>query len=240
MVIQASKINPSTLPSAVAAGRKHLPRRPAVYFVLDGENILYIGQSSNLFKRFVNHETWKEMGSIDRIRIAWVECEQDDLSKLESALISRFRPDLNSNFSTTDKIPSVTDGVLNVAPDGIRVESSQWFQWVNTVQSFRYCPKTIDAPFTARKEKEQYWYGYRKVKGKLRKRYIGKNEDLTIAHLDDIARVLDTGEPLTREAVLQVTQKAVTEQLSNLVNDDITQLWQAINELRDEVAALGK
>lgn len=245
MVIQTSKVNPLALPSLPVTGKKHLPQRPAVYFMLSGDNILYIGQTSNLFQRFVNHEMWKQLGDINSVRVAWLECDSlDDLSQIESELISRFRPNLNFNFSTMDKISCVTDGILNVEPEVIKVESSQWWQWLNTVQSFRYCPRSSHAPFTARKEKHQYWYGYRKVNGKLRKRYIGKSEDLTIAHLDNIARLLDTptepsSQPVTQKPVTQ-EKLSVTQQAKYPTHDDIAQLWEALGGLRQEVAALGK
>ena len=49
-----------------------------------------------------------------------------------------------------------------------------WLEWLGRTQSFRYVPKE-NAPFTVRKEKSRrgdgdYWYGYRKVGGKLHKR----------------------------------------------------------------------
>lgn len=69
-----------------------------------------------------------------------------------------------------------------------------WLEWLLNAQSFRYVPPT-NAPFTVRKEKSRrgdgdYWYGYRKVQGKLHKRYIGKAEDLTVNRLEEIAAQL--------------------------------------------------
>jgi LuxR family maltose regulon positive regulatory protein len=49
--------------------------------------------------------------------------------------------------------------------------------------------------FTARKQQVQrggdYWYAYRRVQGRLAKRYLGKTADLTLARLEEIAHQLD-------------------------------------------------
>jgi hypothetical protein len=71
---------------------------------------------------------------------------------------------------------------------------AHWLEWLGRTQSFRYVP-SLNAPFTVRKEKSRrgdgdYWYGYRKVGGKLHKRYIGKAEDLTVNRLEEVAAQL--------------------------------------------------
>lgn len=225
-----SKINPLVLPSVLLAGRKSLPQKPGVYFLLDGDAVLYIGQTFNLLQRLERHELLRQFNDTDNVRVAWLEWDKlDDLPELESKLIARFRPRLNSNFSTTttSKVLCVTDGVLNEEPK-IKVESFEWWAWLAAAKSFRYCPKsTQTAPFTARKEKGGYWYGYRKIAGKLLKQYIGKTEDLTIAHLDDISGLLGS------HAISKVTQKSVT------YNDEgFEKLQHEVATLRTEVDSL--
>src|SRR5262249_7752983 len=48
--------------------------------------------------------------------------------------------------------------------------------------------------YTARKETKQrgesYWYAYRKRAGKLKKTYLGKSTDLTLARLEEVADLL--------------------------------------------------
>lgn len=49
--------------------------------------------------------------------------------------------------------------------------------------------------YTVRKQKvqrgSQYWYAYRRLHGHIVKRYLGKSADLTLTHLEDIARHLE-------------------------------------------------
>jgi len=47
--------------------------------------------------------------------------------------------------------------------------------WVESVTSFRYMPTEANKPYTVRKESGkggEYWYGYRKVAGKLPKNWV--------------------------------------------------------------------
>jgi LuxR family maltose regulon positive regulatory protein len=71
-------------------------------------------------------------------------------------------------------------------------EDSTWFAWLDEVSSFAFQGQR--GSFTARKETKQrgvvYWYAYRKRKGKLAKKYLGKTADLTFARLEDVAAVL--------------------------------------------------
>lgn len=50
--------------------------------------------------------------------------------------------------------------------------------------------------YTARKQRVQrgssYWYAYRRLRGRIVKRYLGKAADLTLARLEEIARVLES------------------------------------------------
>ena len=137
------------------------------------------------------------------------------------------------------KIPTVAQGMLS--DDGVIIElsSEQWLDWVNKHASFRYEPITDVTGFTARAEKSGYWYGYRKVSGKLHKRYIGKPEELTVERLEDIAQLLLKPAQRRPEEVTQEISATATSR-NSATNDDIARLWEALGELRSEVAALGK
>ncbi|MFC3338766.1 hypothetical protein [Paracandidimonas soli] len=60
-----------------------------VYFLLDGDDIVYIGQSTNIINRIAQH--------VDKAfeRFAYIECEQSALNMVESIFIHRYRPKLN-------------------------------------------------------------------------------------------------------------------------------------------------
>ncbi|MBD2416037.1 hypothetical protein FACHB389_35160 [Nostoc calcicola FACHB-389] len=137
----------------------------------------------------------------------------------------------------TNKICSVVQEILE--PDHgftIDLESPQWLEWLETHKSFRYCPMGDDSPFTARKEGE-YWYGYRKRQGKLHKRYIGKAGELTAAKLEEIASLLNV--PTESRPKPVTVNNSVTDK-SSVTRADVDHLWQALSQLRQEVANLGK
>lgn len=82
-------------------------------------------------------------------------------------------------------------------------KSLEWLEAPEN-RSFRFlCGGAGEQSFTARKETSKrgqgdYWYGYRKIQGKLHKRYIGKSEDITRLRLQEIAIALET--PVSKES----------------------------------------
>jgi LuxR family maltose regulon positive regulatory protein len=76
----------------------------------------------------------------------------------------------------------------------LEVETPDWFAWLQTISTFAF---TCDAgSFTARKEHSSnqrggwYWKAYRTKDGKHSSVYLGKTEALTLARLNEAARVL--------------------------------------------------
>src|SRR2546428_3477938 len=67
-----------------------------------------------------------------------------------------------------------------------------WFAWLDSVSSFAFRGQA--GSYTARQEAvqrgERYWYAYRRTGQKLRKKYLGKTTDLTLARLEQVARLL--------------------------------------------------
>jgi hypothetical protein len=103
---------------------------------------------------------------------------------------------------------SVTAGIMEL-PDGhcFEVGTSEWWNWLNSekAKSFRFeCDFGVRG-YRARKEEIKaragsFWYAYKRVDGKLRKRYLGKSEELTLEKLESIAYDLaKPAEPRTEE-----------------------------------------
>lgn len=118
-------------------------------------------------------------------------------------------------------IPSVVQGTVEFAGKVFQVNSPRGLTWLESVTSFRYVPTGIDKPFTVRKEAGKggdYWYGYRKMSGRLHKKYIGKSSELSTAKLEEIAEALNT--PPQSRVIDKVTQ--VTETSDSIVTDKVT------------------
>ncbi len=97
-----TEINPLALPSLPLGERSQLPNLPAIYFVLNGESVLYIGRTVNLSQRWVSHHRYEEISQLKLAKIAWLECSDPALlNEIEQALISYFLPPLNGRNPTS-------------------------------------------------------------------------------------------------------------------------------------------
>jgi LuxR family maltose regulon positive regulatory protein len=98
----------------------------------------------------------------------------------------------------TRRIPQVADGVLHVLGSSRRpeivVDSSSWVNWLNHPATRSFSFRSSRGDFTAREELRarggEYWVAYRKQGGKLRKSYLGKAKDTTLARLEATAAAL--------------------------------------------------
>ncbi|MEG4521147.1 hypothetical protein [Microcoleus sp. AT9b-C5] len=117
---------------------------------------------------------------------------------------------------------SVVQGILDPGVGNmIQIDTNHWFNWLTENKSFRY-ESRHHAPFTARKEKTDYWYGYRKVAGKLHKRYIGKSLELNSAKLEEIAEALNVP-PQPREPRVTDTVTEKVESVAETVVGTVTE-----------------
>jgi chromosome segregation ATPase len=122
-------------------------------------------------------------------------------------------------------IASVVQGLIETEDGKVfELDSCKGSAWLESVISFRYVPTGANKPYTVRQETKKggdYWYGYRKVAGKLHKKYIGKSSELSTAKLEEIAEALNTPQqPRVTQVTDTVTQ--VTELNSQRVTDAVT------------------
>jgi hypothetical protein len=85
------------------------------------------------------------------------------------------------------------DPMLGQYRDDYHLGSEKWFLWLGLTnsQTFRFEPiNTTQTRFTARREErgnDSYWYGYKRITGKLHKLYIGRSLELTLERLEEVA-----------------------------------------------------
>jgi DNA-binding Xre family transcriptional regulator len=89
-------INIHSLLTLPISERKNLPETSGLYFVISGEEIIYIGVSINLKQRWLTHHKLKTILCFNFLKIAYILLERGDLSISEKEAIDYFRPKLNS------------------------------------------------------------------------------------------------------------------------------------------------
>jgi LuxR family transcriptional regulator, maltose regulon positive regulatory protein len=93
------------------------------------------------------------------------------------------------------QMPWVRQGQL-VLTSGKRIvlDTPAWFAWLSQVSSFCYSGSYPLWRLTVRREKRRqqfYWYAYCKIDGKLHNIYLGKQDTLTKAHLEQACQLID-------------------------------------------------
>jgi chromosome segregation ATPase len=107
-------------------------------------------------------------------------------------------------------LPSVIQGLIE-AEDGkvFELDSPEGSAWLESATSFRFEPSNGSKACTVRKERSIYWYGCRKVAGEVRKKYIGKSPEVTVAKLEEAAAALGVPPVPRVKQVAEVAEKIV-------------------------------
>lgn len=80
-----------------------------VYFLLQGNKVVYVGQSVNVHSRITGHMSSKEFD-----RFAYVKCDKAALDVLESLYIHALRPPLNGEQNGVPSAPLRLDRLLKL------------------------------------------------------------------------------------------------------------------------------
>src|SRR4028118_649193 len=124
-------------------------------------------------------------------------------------------------------IPSVMQGLIETEDGKVfELDSPKGSAWLESIGSFRFEPSSDSKPYTVRKEAGIYWYGCRKIAGKVRKKYIGKSLEVTVAKLEEIAEALEVPPAPRANKVAEVAE--VTE----VAQDRLTALELEVANLR--------
>jgi len=138
-------------------------------------------------------------------------------------------------------IPSVMQGLIETEDGKVfELDSPKGSAWLELIGSFRFEPSSDSKPYTVRKESGIYWYGCRKVAGKVRKKYIGKSSEVTVAKLEEIAEALEIPPvPRANQVAEKVTEVAeVAEKVTEVAEDRLTALELQVANLQKTVEAL--
>jgi chromosome segregation ATPase len=142
-------------------------------------------------------------------------------------------------------IPSVVQGTIETEKGKVfELDSPKGSMWLESLSSFRFEPSGDGKAYTVRKEAGIYWYGCRKVAGKVRKKYIGKSSDVTVAKLEAIAEALEIpSSPRFNKVAERVTEEVaevtgVTEKVAEVAEDRLTALELQVANLQKAVEAL--
>lgn len=108
---------------------------------------------------------------------------------------------------------SLDNGYLDDSGKQIEADTEEFHDWLQNNDSFR-----VDAgenSYRARKESytgTDYWYGVKKVAGKLHKRFIGKTEEVTRDRLSAVAdNIRQPSAKSTPQAVVQPVVQPVEQ-----------------------------
>lgn len=106
-------INPAALPSLPLAERKALPDAPAIYLVLAGDAVLYVGQAINVRQRWAVHHRLKQLNAHGGCRIAWMQVDDVSLlDEMERACIAYYDPPLNNSPQVDRTLVEFGPGIL--------------------------------------------------------------------------------------------------------------------------------
>jgi len=135
------------------------------------------------------------------------------------------------------KIPSVVQGIIETEDSKVfELDSPKGSAWLESIGSFRFEPSSDSKPYTVRKESGAYWYGCRKIAGKVRKKYIGKSSEVTVAKLEEIAEALEIPPVPKAGKVAEVTE--VAERVAEVAQDRLTALELQVAKLQKAVETL--
>jgi hypothetical protein len=96
--IAVDLVNPLRLESIPIHRKDRLPSCAGVYFAIAHGQILYIGKSQNIRRRWGNHHRLGDLQSIDGVSLAWVTFSgsSSELHLMEQRFIKAYLPVLNN------------------------------------------------------------------------------------------------------------------------------------------------
>lgn len=119
----------------------------------------------------------------------------------------------------------------------IKIDSDSWFQWLEENASFKFVAGFGgEDSYRARKEVlggVVYWYAFKKVNGKLHKRYIGKPHEVTHNRLCEVAKSIRDVKvkPAKEDKINNDSNQIGNTNLQGIVNQLVNQVQELSNRL---------
>jgi len=141
-------------------------------------------------------------------------------------------------------IPLVVQGLIEEDGKVFELDSPKASAWLEEIGSFRFEPSGNSKAYTVRKEVSGYWYGCRKVAGKVRKKYIGKSSEVNISKLEEIAKALEIPSAPQANKAAEVAEEVadtvvqVADTVAQVAQDRLTALELQVANLQKAVEAL--
>ena len=105
---EVNAVDVSKLPSISFKDIVRLPNERSIYFALsETGDVLYIGQTESLSRRWLNHGKKEELEAAGCEVIAWMRTDSD-LRALETAFVRRLKPTLNAG----ERTPKIHSGMM--------------------------------------------------------------------------------------------------------------------------------
>lgn len=73
-----------------------LPPCAACYLVIANNEVIYVGQTTNLYRRWLSHHRYKELQLLSNVQICWLQVSDPSvLPQMEKSLIDHFEPGMH-------------------------------------------------------------------------------------------------------------------------------------------------
>ena len=130
---------PLTPRSIVAMAKEYSPVC-GVYFLVKGDDVIYVGQSVNVPARVATHKN----NGVEFERWHFIECEPEWLNDLEAAFIAQFSPSLNKTHCSGHQYSFARGANLK-----IQIEIDRWWSLTPTQRMAEMTPNAPGKPTAA-------------------------------------------------------------------------------------------
>ncbi|WP_082111557.1 GIY-YIG nuclease family protein [Spirosoma radiotolerans] len=122
--------------------------QPCIYYLIDARNeVVYIGQTTNLQARLREHK----VTGLDFVRFRFFQCDECDLDRLQQGAIARLNPPLNKPQKTKSTLGSLSKQLIclkyNITPIAFeRLRESFGLKATSSFGNVKYYrPEDVDA-----------------------------------------------------------------------------------------------